>query len=203
MAIIQRMTGQERRQAIIDAAIRLFSEKGFRGTTTRELAAAVGVTEPVLYQHFETKRELYSAILESRLQYTVEGFEAEMRPLADGEDDVRFFSELARVIVEWYTKDTSLTRLLLFSGLEGYELADLFFDRNKDQFFGLVAGYIEKRMKVGVFREMNPGLAARAFAGMVGSYGMDTAVFPKALPPEPPSEVIATMVDIFLAGLRR
>ncbi|MBX9600263.1 MAG: TetR/AcrR family transcriptional regulator [Bryobacteraceae bacterium] len=197
------MTGQERRQAIIDAAIRLFSEKGFRGTTTRELAAAVGVTEPVLYQHFETKRELFSAILESRLQYTVEAFEEEMRPMAEGEDDRRFFQELARVIVDWYTKDTSLTRLLLFSGLEGYELADLFFDRNKDQFFGLITGYLEKRMKAGAFREMHPGLAARAFAGMVGSYGMDAAVFPKALPPEPRAEVMETMVDIFLAGLRK
>ena len=58
-----RMSSEERRAAIIHAACRLFAEKGFRGTTTRELAAAVGVTEPVLYEHFRTKRDLYSAII--------------------------------------------------------------------------------------------------------------------------------------------
>ena len=61
-----RLSSQARRAAILDAAVRLFSEKGFRGVTTRELAAAVGVSEPVLYQHFETKRDLYHAIIEER-----------------------------------------------------------------------------------------------------------------------------------------
>ena len=59
-----RLSSQERRAGIISAAIRLFSEKGFRGATTRELASIVGVSEPVLYQHFSTKRDIYSAILE-------------------------------------------------------------------------------------------------------------------------------------------
>ena len=58
-----RMSSEERRAAIVHAACRLFAERGFRGTTTRELAAAVGVTEPVLYEHFRTKRDLYSAII--------------------------------------------------------------------------------------------------------------------------------------------
>ncbi|MFM9597624.1 TetR/AcrR family transcriptional regulator, partial [Streptomyces scabiei] len=61
-----RLSRAERRAAIIEAAIELFSEKGFRGTTTRELAQAVGVSEPVLYQHFATKKELYIAILSEK-----------------------------------------------------------------------------------------------------------------------------------------
>ena len=58
------MKGNDRRAAIVSAAISLFSEKGFSGTTTRELAARVHVTEPVLYQHFRAKRDLYRAIIE-------------------------------------------------------------------------------------------------------------------------------------------
>ncbi len=50
----ERLTGPQRRVAILNAAIDLFASRGFQGTTTREIAAAVGVTEPVLYQHFET-----------------------------------------------------------------------------------------------------------------------------------------------------
>jgi AcrR family transcriptional regulator len=45
----QRLSKDQRRQAIVEAAAALFAERGFRGVTTRELAKAVGVTEPVLY----------------------------------------------------------------------------------------------------------------------------------------------------------
>ena len=62
----ERLPALERRQAIIEAAAGLFAEKGFRGVTTRELAQAVGVSEPVLYQHFQTKRDIYEAIVESK-----------------------------------------------------------------------------------------------------------------------------------------
>ena len=61
-----RMRGEERYAAIVRCAIRLFAEKGFRGATTRELASALGVTEPVLYRHFPTKRDLYNAIIEAK-----------------------------------------------------------------------------------------------------------------------------------------
>ena len=53
-----RLTSEERRASIVEAACKLFADKGFRGTTTRELAAAVGVSEPILYEHFKTTRDL-------------------------------------------------------------------------------------------------------------------------------------------------
>jgi AcrR family transcriptional regulator len=61
-----RMRGVDRHASIVRSAIQLFAEKGFRGTTTRELAAALEVTEPVLYQHFRTKSDLYSAIIDAK-----------------------------------------------------------------------------------------------------------------------------------------
>lgn len=56
------MSGERRREAIIKAAGRVFVEKGFHGTTTRELAAAAGVSEALLFKHFPSKEALYSAI---------------------------------------------------------------------------------------------------------------------------------------------
>ena len=50
-----------RRQDILTAAERLFSQKGFNGTTTKELAANAGVHEAILFRHFKNKRELYRA----------------------------------------------------------------------------------------------------------------------------------------------
>jgi len=63
-ATTTRMPAAERRQALIDTAIRVFSEGSYRGTTTSEIARAAGISEPILYRHFASKRELYLAALD-------------------------------------------------------------------------------------------------------------------------------------------
>jgi AcrR family transcriptional regulator len=59
-----RLPAAERRQALIDTAIRVFSDGSYRGTTTAEIARAAGVSEPILYRHFASKRDLYLAALD-------------------------------------------------------------------------------------------------------------------------------------------
>lgn len=58
-----RLAAPERRAALLDCACRVFSEGSYRGTTTAEIAREGGVTEPILYRHFESKRDLYLACL--------------------------------------------------------------------------------------------------------------------------------------------
>ena len=60
-----RLPAEERRQAIVDAVRGVFADKGFDGTTTRELAKAAGVSEALLYKHFPSKESLYAAMLDS------------------------------------------------------------------------------------------------------------------------------------------
>ena len=62
MKTTAKMSGEDRRTAIIRAARRVFVEKGFYRTTTRELAEAAGVSEALLFKHFPNKEALYSAI---------------------------------------------------------------------------------------------------------------------------------------------
>ena len=62
MKTTAKMSGEDRRTAIIRAARRVFVEKGFYRTTTRELADAAGVSEALLFKHFPNKEALYSAI---------------------------------------------------------------------------------------------------------------------------------------------
>jgi AcrR family transcriptional regulator len=59
-----RLPAAERRQALIETAIRVFSDGSYRGTTTAEIARAAGVSEPILYRHFASKRDLYLAALD-------------------------------------------------------------------------------------------------------------------------------------------
>lgn len=60
----RRLTAAARREVIAEAAAELFAERGYRGASIGEIARRSGVTPPVVYEHFESKRELYRVLLE-------------------------------------------------------------------------------------------------------------------------------------------
>ena len=62
-----RSSSIERQAGLIAAAASLFAEKGFNGTTTREIAKAAGVSEALVFKYFPTKRTLYAAILAEKV----------------------------------------------------------------------------------------------------------------------------------------
>jgi AcrR family transcriptional regulator len=75
-----RLPAAERRVALIDAALQVFGERSYGGATTAEIVRAAGVSEPILYRHFASKRDLYVACLEemsTRLCATAEAIIAE------------------------------------------------------------------------------------------------------------------------------
>jgi AcrR family transcriptional regulator len=59
-----RLTAGERRQAVLDTACRVFVASSYRGATTAEIAREAGISEPILYRHFGSKRDLYLACLD-------------------------------------------------------------------------------------------------------------------------------------------
>ena len=54
-----RLPAAERREQLLDAAMTAFAANGYHGTSMNDVAKAAGITKPVLYQHFESKRHLY------------------------------------------------------------------------------------------------------------------------------------------------
>ena len=60
----KRLTAEERRQAVLDTAGRVFSRSSYRGATTAEIAREAGISEPILYRHFGSKRDLYLACVD-------------------------------------------------------------------------------------------------------------------------------------------
>ncbi len=61
----RRLTGDERRRQLFDVALGLFAERGYESTTMDEIADAAGVTKPLLYQHFSSKRALYLELVDA------------------------------------------------------------------------------------------------------------------------------------------
>ena len=80
-----RMKAPDRRQYLLDVAAKLFARSGYHGATTAQLAEAAGVTEPVIYQHFSTKHDLFLATVETVLVQWLEKKRSEISRLDNAE----------------------------------------------------------------------------------------------------------------------
>lgn len=193
-----RSSGQERQASIIAAAASLFAAKGFQGTTTREIAKTAGISEALVFKHFPTKRALYAAILAEKASFSE--LLATVEESAQKRDDMRVFTMIAGYRIRRAT-DPTMLRLLLFSALEGHEISDMFFQNQHRIFYDYLAGYIERRISEGAFRNVDPLLAARAFIGMVVHHRLLHEIF--GVPAHrSPEDTVATYVTLFLEGLR-
>jgi len=191
----------DRRQQIIATAMELFGKKGFRGTTTRDLATEADVNEAIIFRHFKTKEELYTAIIEQKAGER-DSYHEELERLATVGDDEQFLEAVGRTFLEKHETDTTFMRLLLFSALEGHQLSDMFVSSMAERH--PIANYIKRRIGDGAFRQVDPQLAARALMGMFASFIMWQEIFGfKNKQPREREEVVRTFVSIFLSGMRR
>jgi AcrR family transcriptional regulator len=175
-----RMTGDERREQILHIAIKLFSQNGFSGTTTKKIAAEAGISEAMIFRHFAGKDELYHAILDHK---ACEG--GKIQPLAlineliKSKDDYEVFYQLALNALRHHQDDPEFMRLLMHSALEGHELADMFINENIVPLYEVLSFYISQRQRDGIFRDLNPKLVVRAFVGMMIHHSLNVTLWDK------------------------
>ncbi len=202
MSVSIRMSAEERRAAILDAAFRLFSERGFHRTTTRALAEAVGVTEPVLYEHFKSKRELYLALVDAKSREGMARGYPLLEPLAKAKDDRALFLALGRFVIQCLTEDHAYTRLAYSIAIEDPELGSVFYER-QGAARAAIAGYIAGRSQDGAFRPLDPEIAARAFLGMIVQHGIARMLYLDRFAGGDDAAVVEQMVDLFLGGISK
>lgn len=187
---------------IIEAAIKLFSEKGFNGTTTKEIAETAEVNEALIFRHFSTKRDLYGAIIEKKISEEP-GIELSLEAHRDSKDDRLVFTAIASRMFEKCGRDPSFMRLLHFSALEGHDLSDMFFDTYVEYINMLISDYIDTRIKDGEFKKLNPLYSSKAFIGMVVNQIIVQELFgEKKKNKTDYKELTETFVEIFLEGIK-
>jgi len=112
--------GPHTRQQILDASLRLFSERGFARTTVRDIARQAGITDAAIYYHFESKQELLEALVEER------GFLNSLQNLARLQADAPLKETLhwvARGAINIMDQNRDFLRLIIMEGLGGDEVA--------------------------------------------------------------------------------
>jgi len=200
-----RMAGEDRRMQILQLAVSLFSQRGFSGTTTREIAQAAGVSEAMVFRHFATKEELYSAILDHKACSGAALDPGEVVASAVQEkDDRAVFERLAFNVLERHECDTEFHRLLLHAALEGHELAAMFWERNVRPLYEFLGSYIRQRQRDGAMIEIDPAVVVRAFIGMVNHHSLNNKLWdPKrSLLNISNEEAARSFAGILLSGIR-
>jgi TetR/AcrR family transcriptional regulator len=169
-----RLSSVDRRRQLIEAAMDLFSRKGFAGTTTKEIALAAGVSEAIIFRHFATKRDLYTAIIEHNIhsaecREVLAGVEACMKR----RDDEGLFRLIAREMIEEHRRDARFERLMLHASLEGHELATIYRREFGLPIFATLRAYLDRRQRSGALRHIDSGAMIVAIAGMAHYYALN------------------------------
>ena len=195
------MSGEERRHQLVTVACELFASKGFRGTTTRQIATRAGVSEATLFKYFPTKKDLFKAILEAKLD--------QLTPdLFNWEEEYRvppqvFLKKLVTIALREIYKDNRLSRLLMFSALENRDLAEIFLQAFACKWDVELLNYFQTMKDRGIFRrDIDPDIILAVFYGPLSLLDDKRNLLRMSIPPEKDLEKTADQIlSIFFNGI--
>lgn len=178
------------RDKLLDASMELFAERGFKATTTKDIAAKVGIKDASIYNHFGSKQEIFDAIIEralSRLQETLHGSDA----LFETSDNPRAYltrdaDDLSRVVLDSYrpffadAELVCLRKMLVVNQFESERAGQLFQRIFIDQPLDLQTALFDRLVADGLFERCNTRLAAYEFHGPVFLLLMQNASWTEA-----------------------
>ena len=183
-AAVGRMAAPARREQILEMAVCLFSQHGFKGATTKKIAEAAGISEAMLFKHFATKQDLYGAILDAKAcnegltRFPWESNE-NVKNAIEAKDDKAFFYHMALNALVKQQADEGFLRLMFYAALEEHELAERFFSEFVTKLYEFIGSYIAERQKAGAMREVNPRIVVRAFLGMIIHHSLNNILWDK------------------------
>lgn len=186
------------RDKILEAALKLFSEKGYLGATTREIAREAGVAEITLFRHFPSKEKLLEEVINT---YT---FLPELKALLP-EISQMAYEEALTAIAGRFLHTLNLRRdmiRIMHSEMHRYpEKVRRIYNVFIDELYKTLASYFRDLQGKGVLREFDAKLAGRALLGTVFSYfNAQQFLARKRQKSTEPERVIREFVGIFVRG---
>ncbi len=86
---MSRLSAAQRREQLLDTAANLFAVQGYAGATTAQIAKAAGVTEPIIYRHFPSKRDLFIALIHRTSAVTIKLWQHELATAPDPAERIK------------------------------------------------------------------------------------------------------------------
>jgi AcrR family transcriptional regulator len=170
------MRAPERRRHILAAALPCFARRGYRGTTTAELARAAGITPPILYRHFEGKLDLFRAALDEAARRVVANWQGRIDGAADPRR--RRAALVGAVARPWRSADR---RLILRALSEADPAIAAGTRRCLHRIHGFLAAELEALQAAGAVRkDVGPSTLARRLVSAAVGDAVTRAAGPRA-----------------------
>lgn len=160
---------------IIEAALDLFSQRGYDGVSVRDIARAVGIRESSLYNHFENKRAIFDGIVDFCLRQSEAYFRQSALPFNTGDDTAIYqgigleeLQELIERTFRFFFDDpwnARFRRLLLLSQYAEPRCRDIYRQLYRDKCVQVQAYIFSSLMDAGEFRREDPMSVAAEFHG--------------------------------------
>jgi len=155
------------RDKILEAALKLFSQKGYLGATTKEIAKEAGIAEITLFRHFPTKERLFEEVINT---YSFLPALKELMPEIARMSYEKALAEIAKRFLETLSSRKDLIQIM-HSEMHRYpEKIHMIHNSIIDDVIKTLASYFEKLKTKGVLKDFDSELGARAFLGMFFSY---------------------------------
>jgi AcrR family transcriptional regulator len=191
---------EDRREQIIDAAMRVFSQKGFTRATNKDIAHEAGITPGLIYHYFENKQAVLDAIIEGRSPWRVVRSLAPHVLALSPDRFLRFLVPQVLAIVE-EEKFVQLIRVFVLEAMHNPEMGRTIAE-TLDKVLNVLTDYFISKMESGELRQGNASLAAQTLLGCVMGFVLRRQVLYDPLALEYTHEQIAeAIVEMLLKGL--
>jgi TetR/AcrR family transcriptional regulator, fatty acid metabolism regulator protein len=196
----RRMSREDKRRRIIDAAVDVFAEKGFFGARVSEIAERAGVADGTIYLYFKSKDEILISLFEEKMAEILERFHAMLSEVPDTEEKMR------RYIIEHLTLVAEQPRLMQVLTVELRQSARFMKDYAPHAFakyLALVGSILEEGQKKGVFsKNLEPSVFRRALFGAIDEISLEWVLRGKDAQMPDPVAVGEQISEFILRGLR-
>jgi AcrR family transcriptional regulator len=192
---------EDRRRQILDAALKVFAEKGFKGATNQDIADAAGISPGLIYWYFDSKEDVLFALIENRV--SPGGFPVPFEHLTT------FPPEQVLPMLAHYglsrldNQDTfNLLRLFMGEAIRSEQIRAIA-NHHINRLLDTLAHYLAAQMDQGKLRRDDPLLCAQTFlAGLMASMIRRQFLADPRLLSYTADEIVNTVVGIFLRGMR-
>jgi len=198
-----RLSAQQRKKEIINAAVELFSKQGFTATTTKQVAEAAGITEALIYRHFTSKEELYQEALQhliNKLKKTTF-----FKTVFSGKSPKNMLPVAATENIKFMDNNPQFIRMLLFCGLQNHQLATPFFQSVALPFLEMMENFISSGQVLGTVRhDINPRMSAMQLIGSIVFFNITRNIFQiRQFREIEPEEYVNNLTLQFFSGIAK
>lgn len=198
------MTRGNREEEILEAAVKIFSDKGYSAATTSEIAKEAGVAEGTIFRYFKTKKDILNKVMVKTI--TVMGDRIMSKRLTEIFENNKHMNE--RELLKYLLKDRLAIALKYFDMVKVVLTEIQYHEDLKEAFVNniimkgknILALYFKEGIEKGIFKDIDINITIRSMLGMMGMFILQKQFIPELITVEDDKQ-LDIMIDIFLYGI--